>query len=471
MKIFMIWPFEKPETSVLFSELEKSSHEIIYWLGLKRNEKYKPLKAIFHDHYDAWIGIPPEELKAVEFDPPAEELINKMYRAESIALTMMNKHFEGWRVDERKNLYYDMLGYWYGVLNKIKPDAIIFSRPPHPVHSYIIYELAQILKIKTILFDGTLVSGRMVWENNIWEGSRTLLEKIAVNQNKKFTVDDLSEDLRLYLKFCLDDIGPSNVKYLIKRGRQNSKVKIVVKSLRDFTIFKKTYFYLYKLLKDNTQKEYRRFANPRPDLSKKYIYVTLGLQPECTTSPLGGIFVNQILMIKILAASLPKDWVIYVKEHPAQWELYGLNYTDYRYPGYYEKIIQIKNVQLVPAAIDSFSLIRNSQAVAVVSGSAAWEAVLRHKPALVFGYPWFKDCPVIFRINSLESCRAAIKKITDGYRPEFDVIINYLKCLDQASVPGISAFIDDRLQGKIKITEQDCINSTVRVINQELNDI
>ena len=470
MRIFIIWPFEKPETHLLFSELEKNSHEIVYWVGNRKDEKYKSAKTIFHDHYDAWVGVPPKELAEERFDPPAEELINKMYRTESIILTMMNKHFEGKCVDERKNLYYDMLGYWHGVLNKLKPEAIIFSRPPHPAHSYIIYELAQLLKIKTIVFDGTLIAGRMIWMNNIWQGSRALQERIAANRDKKFTIEDLNKDIQLYLKISFDDIWPSNIKYLRKRGSLRNKVKMVAKSVKNLTIFKRVFFYIYKLFRNNIQKEYHFFVNHRPDLSKKFIYAPLGFQPECTTSPLGSIFVNQILMIKILASALPKDWVIYVKEHPAQWASFGLNYIDYRYRGYYEQIAKIKNVQLVPIKMDSFNLIKKSQAVATVSGTPAWEAVLRQKPALVFGYPWFKDCLAIFKINSPESCRSAIKKIVDGFRPERDIIINYLKCIEQASITSTYCFIDDRLQANLKITIQDCVNDMLTVINRELND-
>jgi len=467
MKLFLIWPFEIPETATLFLELEKNSHEILYWVGGKYDEKHKPVQTIFHNHFDAWVGIPPKELKDAEFNPPGEELINKMSSVESIILTMMNKHFEGMCVDERKNLYYKLLSYWYGVLNKFKPEAIIFSQPPHPVHSYLIYELAQLLNIKTIIFERTLIAGRTVWKNNFWEGSRTLLEKVVANKNKKFTIKDLSEDLQLYLKFCFDDVTRSNINTLMNRGSLRNKIKIVVKSIRNFTIFKKVYLYLYKLLKNNTQKEYRYFSNPKPDLSKKFIYAPLNFQPECTTSPLGGVFVNQILMIKILSASLPKDWVIYVKEHPVQWALFGINYTDYRYLGYYKQIAQIKNVQFVPITINSFSLIRKSQVVATVNGTASWEAVLRHKPALVFGYPWYKDCSAVFKVNSVESCGSAIKKITDGYRPNRDLIINYLKCIEQASIHD---YINEKVQWNLKTTKQDYINNILTVINKELKN-
>lgn len=470
MRIFMIWPDFSPEIISLISGLKSGGHEIIYWLALKCHEgKFSDI--ILHDHWDAWVGIPPEKLKDVEFDPPGEELINKMHRVESIILTMMNKHFEGKCVDERKNFYYNMLQYWYGVLNKFKFEVIIYWQPPHHAYNYLIFELARILKIKTIIFSNTLIAGRILWENNIWEGSRALLEEIAANKDKKFSPKDLSEDLQLYLKFCFNDATTVHHKTIMKRGSLKNKIilkiKILVKSIKNFTVLKRLYQYLYKVLGNNIQKEYHYYSKVQPDLTKKYIYVALNSQPECSTSPLGGIFVNQILMVKTLASAIPKDWLIYVKEHWVQWLLFGLNYTDYRYPGYYKQIFQIKNVKLIPINSDSYSLIEKSQAVATVSGTSGWEAVLRKKPALIFGYPWYKDSPGIFMVNDSKSCRLAIKKIINGYRPHYDEIINYLKCIEHASVHG---YIDEKAQKNLKITKQNCINNILTIINQELKN-
>ncbi|MFA6551126.1 MAG: hypothetical protein WCV41_01185 [Patescibacteria group bacterium] len=471
MRIFLIWPDTSPEMVNFISGLKRSGHEVVYWTGTKKNEGKFP-EIILHDHYDAWIGIPPKELAGVEFDPPGEDLIKKLAGVESIIMTMMNKHFEGMCVDERKNLYYSLLGYWWGVLNKFKPEAIVFSAPPHPTFSYLIFELARLLKIKTIVFYGTSVAGRMIWCDDFWRGSELLLKELANNKDKKFVLDDLHEDLRLYYKFHTDennDATPDGLKGVMKKNNLGNKIilktRIVFKSLKDFTVLKKVPLYLKKLLVSNIQKEYRRFCNLRPDFSQKFIYVPLHYQPECNTSPLGGAFVNQILMIKILAAALPPGWLIYVKEHPVQWLAFGLNYTDGRYPGYYRQISQIKNVQLIPIKTDSFFLIKQAQAVATVTGTAGWEAILRRKPVLIFGYPWYKDCPGVFRINDAESCRLAIEKITEGYKPNEQSVINYFKCLELVSIHG---YRGEDFPGYAKITKQSCLDNILTVINQEL---
>lgn len=474
MRIFLIWPDTSQEAVNLVSGLKQSGYEIVYWTSTKENEGKFP-GIIIHDHYDAWNGISPKELATTEFDPPSAELINKFSGVESIILTMMNKHFGGRCVDERKNLYYTLLGYWYGVLNKFKPEAIIFSTVPHPTYSYLIFELARMLKIKILIFEHITDIGRTLWYNNFWEGSQALLGELAANKAKKFAFNDLSEDLRLYLKYYANDNNDATPKYFrdaLKKDNLKNKIilmaRIIVKSAADFTILKKVFLYLKKILANNIQKEYRRFYNSRPDLSKKFIYVPLHLQPECNTSPLGGVFVNQILMIKILSASLPKGWLIYVKEHPAQWMNFGLNYIDYRYPGYYRQIAKIKNVQLVPVKTNSFSLIKQSQTVATVTGTAGWEAILRHKPALVFGCAWYNDSPGVFKVNSVESCRSAIKEIESGYQLDNQSAINYLKCFELASIRSL---IDEWTGINVKLTKQECLDNILMVINNELKNV
>ena len=89
-------------------------------------------------------------------------------------------------------------------------------------------------------------------------------------------------------------------------------------------------------------------------------------------------------MLKILSASLPDGWLVYVKEHPAQWLKRGFNFAASRYRGYYEKISKIKNVRLVPVQTDTYSLMRGAEAVATVSGVPGTEAILRQKPVLIF---------------------------------------------------------------------------------------
>ena len=88
-----------------------------------------------------------------------------------------------------------------------------------------------------------------------------------------------------------------------------------------------------------------------PDLERRFIYLALHYQPELTTCPLAGAFVEQTLMAQLLAATMPSDVYLYIKEHPMQKKLIG------RYPGYYDALKSLPRTVLVKRSFDTFDLI------------------------------------------------------------------------------------------------------------------
>ena len=224
--------------------------------------------------------------------------------------------------------------------------------------------------------------------------------------------------------------------------------------------------YLIKKIGPNIKKEYVALQTT-PDYSQKYIYLPLHYQPECSTSPLGGVFADQILMVKILSYCLPKDWLVYVKEHPIQWATSSLAFFDFRYQGYYQEIAKIKNVKLVPIETNSHKLIANSQAVCTVSGTAGMEALLRSRPVLLFGNISFHDCPGVFKIKNSAACKEAIEKIVSGFKIDQQLIINYLASLDKVSY---HLNIDRGVQEYLKITEEDLARTIIGVMLSEVGE-
>ena len=177
------------------------------------------------------------------------------------------------------------------------------------------------------------------------------------------------------------------------------------------------------------------------------------------------MFADQILMIEILASVLPKGWLIYVKEHPIQWLRSGVEFSSSKYRGYYKKISEIKNVCLVPVETSSNRLIKESQAVAAISGAAGWEAVLRSKPAMIFGYPWYLDCPGLFRVSDSDSCKEALKKINQGFLLDRQQIINYLSSLDKAA---IRAFLTPNAGEDANLTFEESMSNITNKLIEEL---
>ena len=473
-RIFLNWADGSPERMKEILTLRNRGHQIVYWTGLPGDRSQIP-DVIYHDHYAAWDNVSAESVDPSEFPPPSADLIKEFYETESLILTMMNKRYDGICVDERRHIYYNMLGYWYGVLKKYKPDVVGFHGVPHTVYNYIIYALAKKMGIKTVMFEDPWVAERFLMYTDFKEGNKPFLMELKKNQGKNFSLNDLSPRLKEYYLNQTNpkqDSTPVYMKYWKKKhstlNRIIFRINLLKNSIKDFSVFKKVPAFIIRQFGPNLEREYGKLTI-LPDFSKKFVYVPLGFQPERTTSPQGDMFVDQILMIETISASLPKDWIIYVKEHPSQWWLRsGIRYSCARYKGYYRRIAKIKNVKLVPITTNTYNLIDKAQAVAVATGTAGWEALLRSKPTLAFGYPWYRDCPELFRINSVELCKSALDKINNGWKVNQQKMIYYLKCFDNVALHGSPEVF---VAKKSKVSEQETRDNMFKAFVAEVENL
>ncbi|SIS72744.1 capsular polysaccharide export protein, LipB/KpsS family [Phaeovulum vinaykumarii] len=122
------------------------------------------------------------------------------------------------------------------------------------------------------------------------------------------------------------------------------------------------------------------------DLSGEYVYFPLQLQPEMTTSALGGRFRDQAHAIETLAAILPEGVRILVKENPKQGAFM-------RGPLFFHRLRRIPSVTFLPSWADTHALTGNARFVASITGTVGWEAIRMGKPALVFGKAWYRNLP------------------------------------------------------------------------------
>lgn len=443
-KVFLMgWNNTRPAFIKAALELQKRGYEILYWVVPYKeeiaNNKLQFKQTQFHWNIDAINLIPPPEIDESEFAPPGEELIEKLYETESVLATMKKFYRQSNSVLAKKHLFHRLIQYWYGIINKLKPEIIFFVTYPHTVFDYTIYCLAKLLKIKTQMFVFTNIADRWISISDYKQNSIVLYEEYIKNKDKQFKIKDLSQDIQEYYKWHQDH-AVGGIPLRVKKFRNEftgvnklrSRLKLVIKSFYDWSFFKRLAGYVAKEIGPNMKKEYEALQ-VIPDYGKKYIYAPLGLQPECSSTPLGGVFSDQILMIKMLSYCLPKDWLIYVKEQPLQWARSSLAYFDLRYKGYYQEIAKIKNVKLVPIETNSHELIVNSQAVGTVTSTAGMEASVRLKPVLLFGYVSYQYCPGVFKVKNTKDCQAAVEQITSGFKIETQQIINYLASLDRVS--------------------------------------
>lgn len=204
-----------------------------------------------------------------------------------------------------------------------------------------------------------------------------------------------------------------------------------------------------------------------PDLTLPYIYVALYYQPEKTTLPEGGVYVDQDLMINLLSINLPKNWVIYVKEHPTQF-FHHANGHQARNVAFYKNIKSMPNVKFVDLKQPNFELIDNSQVVATVTGTVGWEALIRKKPVLVFGYAWYRFCEGAFCIANSNDVKNAINLIEEGYKVNEEKVKAVIKTLEECCVEG---YLGPSSKQYSNIGYEEHVQSLVEGVNKYLNKI
>lgn len=492
MKILLSWARKQsdPETRILIERLQQAGHEFVYFVGAPVDKTATPAGTLFHSYAEAEVGKSAHGIDASLFPPLDEELIRRLYHTESIVLTMMNRFFDTLCVDERRRIYYEMVRYWSGVLSVYTPEVVLFPTLPHFGYDYILYALAQLFNIKTIFFDDTRFPGRLLLATRLEQLTEPLIRALAEHKGKKVTAQELAPDIRQYYapRSQRDfNVVPS---YIADQKARHSFWKIrfpwksMWKSVRDVSFLHKAPRYLVAVASERAipfvkriaihlsypgvsdlRKEYEAQVKPA-DFGRPFIYFPLQKQPERTTSPQGDMFVDQLLALEIVSGALPHGQVIYVKEHPLQWLHFGVRFSSSRYSGYYARIARIKNVVLVPLATDSYRLINESTAVSAVTGSAGFEAVLRGKPAIVFGKVWYENCPGIFKVSSVHECKKAFEEMTRGYTISTEALINYLKCFESVT---IRAFIAPTARKASTISNEACMHAISDAILSHLN--
>jgi hypothetical protein len=122
------------------------------------------------------------------------------------------------------------------------------------------------------------------------------------------------------------------------------------------------------------------------ELASDFIYFPLHLQPELTTSCLGGDFSDQLDAIERLANLLPPGWKIYAKENPKQGD-------EQRGVEFFNRLKIIPNVVYVSKDFDTYKLMANCKLVATITGTAGFEAITGGKNCIYFGRAWYKSIP------------------------------------------------------------------------------
>lgn len=453
----------------------------IYWIGrseLKPRVVAEFPEVIYHPVIDAIRGINPLEIPPVILDQP---FLRSFANTKIDTLKMMDRMSVLGSFDyaARDRLYHQGLMYWRAVIERYQPDLVVFGTIPHLVYDYLIYAVCRWTGIRTVMFESTPMRGLVFMEQRFDEQSqaeRLYQDLMADGLPDEIPLQPETEAYLNALRGSYDHV-PKYMRRVYKEevpGRQPMGLSTALRKLVDFSDYgrfiHKQRLILKQKLSPPRSYQVKRGQTPEqsnitwlddrlirwqakhyirkldalyhhlaeePDFNRPYIYVGLSFQPERTSSPMAGIYVNQNLMINMIASLIPSGWQVYVKDHPAQF----LPSTHFRAqsgrtPFFYKDLAALPNVRLVPMATSSFDLTDHSRAIATVTGTVGWEALNRGKPVLLFGYSWYRGCEGTFQIDSQEECAIALHQIESGCQVDPKKLRLFAHAMERVGIEG-----------------------------------
>ncbi|MCR5651457.1 MAG: hypothetical protein K6F86_09785 [Lachnospiraceae bacterium] len=143
------------------------------------------------------------------------------------------------------------------------------------------------------------------------------------------------------------------------------------------------------------------FENPVE--GEKYVYMPLHLIPESSVFVKASFYVDELNLIEQVSKSLPAGVKLYVKEHQAM--------LGERDVSFYKRAAELPNVRVVQINYyrDPKPWITKALGVVTITGTAAYEAALLGKKAIVFGDVPFSLIKGIIRIRSFEDLPEAVR--------------------------------------------------------------
>ncbi len=376
---------------------------------------------------------------------PSVAFLQAQQSSEVVVLRMFDRIYRklsaGQSYEIRKRLYLEQLAWAYGMLVDLEFDIVIFSDVPHSPFAYILHSVARALGKNVFFFLQIPVKDTFIIATSIHD----MFEPIrAEYQRLKDNGDPVVLSPRMQKEFERRSGRNHQPFYMSRKDLPWSRR---IRDWAKWTFRIDTRLRVHRTVRNGLAYWWAR--KPMPPTGSPFVYFPLHLQPEATTSPMGGVFVDQYWAVELLARTLPEGWTIVLKEHSVQ----RMSKRDY---GFYQRIGRMRNVRLVSRSTDTFLLNERSRAVATITGTAGWEAIFMGKPVVVFGNAYYRGAPGTISVDDPAELAARLDDIDRNVFParHLDEVVRFMAAIDRCSHEGV---VDRVFLRDSDLPEQHCI--------------
>ena len=316
------------------------------------------------------------------------------------------------------------LNYWFvknEIFNKFKPDLIILPNFGSIFHN-ILYHYAKQKQINCWMPTASKLSNRVILTNDISYTLSNIFQKYdnfnPKKESIKFAKQYIGEFESNYIKpvhlkkinFKTNNLFNNFIKELIKlpikiiknfiknKNKLNPKIYRTLDNIKSFHLFKNFFNEYINLIR------IKYFKFDKLDQINNFIFMPLHVQPEVSTNLWAPLFSNQFEFIRQIAICLPGELSLVVKEHPYMLGRRPINY--------YRKLKKLPNVKVISYLVDVKDIIptTNCKGVAVISGTAGFEAAILRKPVFIFSKTFYDKLNNVFSVNNMDEFINSLKK-------------------------------------------------------------
>ncbi|MAB80219.1 MAG: hypothetical protein CMJ89_12775 [Planctomycetes bacterium] len=386
---------------------------------------------------------------------PPRDLVERLAPVEVTCLKMMDRHsknpFKPRQYEFRKRAYLAQLSYAYGLLIEHRFDRVVFSNLPHNVFDYALHALCLELGIETSFFYQIQVKDCYLHAIEI--------DQLYAQLQAYLEDHEVAEDVPLpqHLEAEISDrLGEGKPFYMTNKGLSLWQ-RIYRKQKRLFRV----YTYTQTVFATRGYLAYLRVPKVNRIPDEPFVYFALHYQPEATTSPMGGIFVDQYYAVLMIARALPQGYKVVVKEHPRQrfWQ---------RFPENYALLANEPKVVFVSQRTSSAELTRKAAIIAPITGTVGWEALFQGKPVMLFGEAFYESLPGVMRVNSQEDIRTMLELYQEG-RLESCRLGDIRRLLYAIHKTGFTGVLDADYLRNSMTTEEASTSTLVEALEQVIS--
>jgi len=349
--------------------------------------------------------------------------------------------------------------FFEGILDEIKPD-FIFMFTPYLHHNALFFKLCKAKGIKVLELNVTRFSSQGVigiddeiknYENFSTDGKVRSFKELREYFNEKHISKQNKERLEKS-RGSVNDLLSSGLQYFLFSNNENTKTHYSYLGRSKNKVF---FNYILNEVKIKRRKQFidKNFISKIGD--GKFILFPLQTNAESAILLDAPLFTNQIEVIKQISKSMPIDYKLLVKEHPAAVS------RSWRSIKTYKEIINTPRVIPIHPDVEISDAIKKSSLVIAISSTVALDSLFYEVPSIIFSENTISMIPSIHRLKEIRNLSETISTmLKTNVEPKH--LEKYIQFSEKISFPfdplGFSQDINDyfHFSGKlvdVEITE------------------